>query len=268
MPGTFLDNLTSDDVAALFSHDVRTRVKAYWPLIAANLKERHLTSREAVLYVIGTIDAETLPKFSPGAEKTSARSRNIDKAGYAGIQDQGTVRPFGEYDSSTHLNKKGKLVVDHSLGNAHYRGKDDALMRARHGDPAIPDLNEGEKYRGRGFVQITGKYNYGVMQRMVGAELEINLLEHPEEAEDPETAAEIIACFLARHRSTIEKEMKAGHYKAARKVVNKQGLGSERIERVVTAYDAAQEKKAAKAQAARTMGPPRPPSTVGPQRMP
>jgi hypothetical protein len=45
----------------------------------------------------------------------------------------------------------------------------------------------------------------------------------------------------------IEKEMKAGHYKNARKVVNKQGLRWESIERIVTAYDAIQaQKKAAK----------------------
>lgn len=259
MAGTFLDNLTVGDVAALFPHSVRARVQSYWPLIAASLKERHLTSREMVLYVIGTIEAETRPTFSPGAEVSSKLSRTMDKAGYAGIQDAGTVRPFGQYDSSIAF-RKGKPVINHSLGNAYYRGKDDALMRARHGDAPIPDVNEGEKYRGRGFVQITGKYNYGVMQRQVGAELEVDLLQHPEQAEDPETAAEIMACFLARHRSMIEKEMKAHHYKSARHVVNKRDLGWEKIERIVHAYDAHQAKKASAA--ARTMGPPRPPATV------
>jgi hypothetical protein len=258
MAGTFLDHLTIGDVAALFPHSARSRVESNWPLIAASLKERHLTSREMVLYVIGTIEAETLPTFSPRAEVASRLSRTIDKAGYAGIQDPGTVRPFGQYDSSITF-KKGKPIVNHSLGNAYYRGKDDALMRARHGDAPIPDLNEGEKFRGRGFVQITGKYNYGVMQRQVGAELDVDLLKHPEQAEDPETAAEIMACFLARHRTTIEKEMKAQHYKGARHVVNRQNLGWEKIQRVVHAYDALAAKKAAAA--ARIMGPPRP-STV------
>ena len=267
MAGTFLDNITADDIAALFPHEAQNRIKAHWPLIASRLKEKHLTSREAVLYTVGTIAAETYPLFSPAPERASRHSKRIDKAGYAGIQDVGTVRPFGAYDSNITF-KKGKPEINKSLGNAYYRGKDDALMRARHGDAPIPDLNEGEKYRGRGFVQITGKYNYGVMQRMVGTELGIDLLEHPEEAETPETAAGILACFLARHRSAIEKEMKEGHYKAARKAVNRQGLHWEKIERVVTAYDAAQAKKASKAAAARAMGPPRPSSTVGPLRMP
>jgi peptidoglycan L-alanyl-D-glutamate endopeptidase CwlK len=267
MAGTFLDHLTSDDVAGLFPQAARSRIKAFWPLIAAQLKEHHLTSREAVLYTIGTISAETRPTFSPGPERSSRHSQRVDKAGYSGIQDAGTVRPFGAYDSTITF-KNGKPVINKSLGNAYYRGKDDALMRARHGDTEIPDLNEGEKYRGRGFVQITGKYNYGVMQRMVGGELGIDLLGQPEKAEDPETAARILACFLARHRSTIEKDMKAGHYRAARKVVNHQGLHWEKIERVVHGYDAAEAKKLAKAQAARTMGPPRPSSTVGPTRLP
>jgi putative chitinase len=258
MAGTFLDNLTTDDIAAMFPHEAQSRIKANWPLIAASLKEHHLTSREAVLYTIGTISAETWPTFSPAPERASKHSKTIDKASYAGIQDAGTVRPFGAYDSTVTFNKQGKPEINKSLGNAYYRGKDDALMRARHGDPPIPDLNEGEKYRGRGFVQITGKYNYGVMQRTVGPQLGIDLLQEPEKAEDPETAAKIMAIFLARHRSTIEKEMKDGHYKAARKVVNRQGLHWEKIERVVHAYDARQAKKAA----ARTMGPRQPPTAV------
>jgi len=266
MAGTFLDNLTIDDVAALFPPSANERLKANWPLIAEQLKERHLTSREAVLYVLGTIDAETKPTFAPDPEQSSKRSQTVDKAGYAGIHDAGTVRPFGKYDSTIRF-AKGKPIINKQLGNEYYRGKDDALMRARHGDPPIPDRNEGEKYRGRGFVQLTGKYNYTVMQRMVGTELDIDLVNNPEEAEDPETAAQIMACFLARHRSTIEKEMKAGDYEKARKVVNKQGLAWRKIERIVTAYDAAQEKKAAKAAAARVMGPPRP-STVIPRITP
>jgi hypothetical protein len=265
MAGTFLDNLTLADVVALFPHAASRRIRTHWPVIVASLKERHLTSREAVLYVLGTINAETLPVFSPDAERPSQLSRKTDNAGYAGIRDAGTIRPFGQYDSSIAF-RKGKAVINHSLGNAYYRGKDDALMRARHGDAPIPDLNEGEKYRGRGFVQITGKYNYGVMQRLVGEELEIDLLAHPEEAEEPETAAEILATYLARHRATIEKEMKAGHYEKARKVVNKQGLEWHKIERMVHAYDALQAKKAAKAAAAKTMGPPRPGTVVSPRR--
>jgi hypothetical protein len=243
--GTFLDNMTVDDVAAVFPPDARKNIKANWPIIADSLKRWHLTSRELVLYAIGTIDAETRPTFSSGAELRSSRSEKLDKAGYQGIQDPGTVRPFGQYDSTIRF-PKGKPVINKQLGNAYYRGKDDELMRARHGDPPVPDLNEGEKYRGRGFVQLTGKYNYGVMQRRVGAALDLDLLEEPEQAEDPATAADILACFLGSKRETIEKEMKAGNYRAARKAVNAQGLHWQKLQRVVTAYDQNQAKKVAK----------------------
>jgi hypothetical protein len=254
MAGTFLDNLTVDDVAAMFSPADRKRIKENWPLVAASLKRWHLTDRDIVLYVIATIDAETYPKFSPAAEQANKYSRKTDKAGYAGIQDPGTVRPFGAYDSTIRFDK-GKPVINKNLGNAYYRGKDDALMRARHGDPEIPDLNEGEKFRGRGFVQMTGRYNYGQMQRAVGGPLGIDLLEHPEVAEDPAVAAEIIACFISKRRQTTEQHLTAGEYKKARRVVNNLALHWEAIERVRDAYATIEAKRAAKGAASKTPAP-------------
>ena len=243
MAGTFLDELTVEDVLALFPPNAAERIKANWPLLAASLKEQHLTSREMVLYTLGTIDAETWPKFSPAPERPSRFSKSIDRAGYAGIQDSATTREFGSYDSTIRF-KNGKPIVNKGLGNAYYRGKDDALMRARHGDPAIPDLNEGEKFRGRGYVQITGRFNYERMQRTVGLALGIDLVEHPEFAERPDAAAAILACFLANHRQSIEKHMKAGHYKEARRVVNTHALHWEAIQRAVERFDHRRRRKA------------------------
>jgi predicted chitinase len=48
-------------------------------------------------------------------------------------------------------------------------------------------VGDGEKFKGRGFIQITGRYNY----KMAGDALGLPLEENPELAEDPEVAAEI-----------------------------------------------------------------------------
>jgi predicted chitinase len=54
---------------------------------------------------------------------------------------------------------------------------------------------DGAKYKGRGFIQITGRYNYQKAGEAVG----LNLLKNPELAEKPEVAAKIAVWFW-QHR--------------------------------------------------------------------
>ena len=54
---------------------------------------------------------------------------------------------------------------------------------------------DGAKYKGRGFIQITGRYNY----KRAGEALGLDLVNHPELAEDPATAAKIAVWFW-KHR--------------------------------------------------------------------
>lgn len=50
---------------------------------------------------------------------------------------------------------------------------------------------DGARYKGRGFIQLTGRYNY----RKAGQELGLPLEKHPELAEKPEVAAKIAVWF-------------------------------------------------------------------------
>lgn len=56
-------------------------------------------------------------------------------------------------------------------------------------------VGDGAKYKGRGFIQITGRYNY----KKAGEELGLPLEKHPELAEDPAIAAKIAVWFW-KHR--------------------------------------------------------------------
>merc|ERR1719410_2499719 len=53
---------------------------------------------------------------------------------------------------------------------------------------------DGVRYKGRGFIQITGRYNY----RLYGGIIGINLENNPTRAEDPDTAAQVALAYWDR----------------------------------------------------------------------
>jgi predicted chitinase len=55
---------------------------------------------------------------------------------------------------------------------------------------------DGVRFRGRGFVEITGRWDYDHF----GKELGIDLLSNPDEAMNPGTAAEILAMFFKERK--------------------------------------------------------------------
>ena len=98
------------------------------------------------------------------------------------------TKPFDLYDAGT---KKGK-----GLGNT--------------------QPGDGPRFKGRGFVQLTGRSNYTV----VGKQLKIDLTGSPDDANDPTIAGRILAQFLKNKESAIRSAVKKGDLKTARKLVN------------------------------------------------
>jgi hypothetical protein len=88
---------------------------------------------------------------------------------------------------------------------------------------------DGARYRGRGFVQLTGADNYSRYTVAAG----VDLVGRPELANSPEVAALLLALFLANHATGMRAALAAGRYAAARKLVNGGAHGLEEFKGAV-----------------------------------
>ena len=91
--------------------------------------------------------------------------------------------------------ESGQLQYVRELGGDLYLSKyDTGTLAARLGNTPALD-GDGQKYCGRGLIQITGRHNY--QQCSVGVFGDERLLELPELLEQPRWAAESAAWFLS-----------------------------------------------------------------------
>jgi peptidoglycan L-alanyl-D-glutamate endopeptidase CwlK len=122
---------------------------------------------------------------------------------------------------------------------------DEKVSRFNSSDPADPskrfdlyagrlgnrDRADAERYRGRGFVQLTGRDNY----RTYADRLGVPLLDVPERANDPETASRILAAFIGDKRSRAKYAILGHDLATARKLVNGGRHGLDRFTKAFVA---------------------------------
>ncbi|MGF6528596.1 C1 family peptidase [Variovorax sp. PvP013] len=84
---------------------------------------------------------------------------------------------------------------------------------------------EGGRFRGRGFVQLTGRTNYEKYGQRIG----LPLIDQPELANAPEVAAVLLAEFLADHAASLRDAVAQRDHRAARRLVNGGAHGLERF---------------------------------------
>lgn len=96
------------------------------------------------------------------------------------------AHPFNKYDNKTDLGNKG-----------------------------YPD---GANFKGRGFVQLTGRANYTRYSAQLG--LDDLLIREPELANEPVTAAQLLALFLKDNEARIRKALESNDLSEARKAIN------------------------------------------------
>src|SRR5215469_10387956 len=81
------------------------------------------------------------------------------------------------------------------------------------GNIGAPD---GANFRGRGFIQLTGRFNYARYGHEIGADLVAN----PELANDTQIAAKLLAEFLADSEDRIREALAGNDLATARRLVN------------------------------------------------
>ena len=94
------------------------------------------------------------------------------------------------------------------------------------GNQGPPD---GANFRGRGFVQFTGRANYTRYAQQINQPL----VASPDLACDPAIAAQLLACFLASRESSIRRALAANDLATARRLVNG---GSNGLDRFTSAF--------------------------------
>jgi peptidoglycan L-alanyl-D-glutamate endopeptidase CwlK len=96
------------------------------------------------------------------------------------------------------------------------------------GNTGPPD---GERYRGRGYVQLTGRFNYRQYGQAIG--LGDKLEKDPDLASRADIAGRLLSAFLKSKERRIKEALVAGDLTTARKLVNG---GSHGLDRFTDAY--------------------------------
>ncbi|HZU34768.1 MAG TPA: glycoside hydrolase family 19 protein [Gemmataceae bacterium] len=147
------------------------------------LKDNGITSKRAQANILAQVNAEC--GFMPRTEGNYSASTLLKY--YGPQQTRNKVRFQTLQDAQAVVNQGPEAVFEKIYGG-------------RMGNTAPGD---GYKYRGRGYIQLTGKDNY----RRVGAAIGENLVSNPDRANDPKVATKVLLNFLgvsAANQASLE----------------------------------------------------------------
>lgn len=178
--GSPIDKVNADLVVKVFKTQViRDRVTQFWPSIKQAMIERGLSDAIMVAMALATIFTEDATFDLVDEAPTKSNSSDLND-------------PDKLYDAYD------KNPTARILGNT--------------------EKGDGSRYHGRGFIQLTGRWNYG----HYGDKIKVELLTRPNEANVLENAANLLAWYLAERQTKIRAALRQTppDYAAARFAVN------------------------------------------------
>ncbi len=164
-------------------------------LVTGSPHEKFLTSAA----VAAGIKGEELAQF---LGQTAHESNN-----FKDLVELGGSNYFKKYEPVFKKDKKKKFVMDPKTGKPkNFNPKATRLGNTMPGD--------GEKYKGRGYIQLTGKYNYEQASKALG----LDLVKNPQLVEKPEVAAKVAVWFWQNRVQSKVSDF--GDTKASTKPIN------------------------------------------------
>lgn len=152
----------------------------------------------------GNIESN-VPYVLAGLEEFDLLDRDMLLMAFATIGvETGRFEPIDEYKSRYNTVPGGEPFAKYGPGTRIGQN----LGNTEPGD--------GARYKGRGYIQLTGRANY----RRIGEALGVNLEEVPELANDPAIAGRILAAYLKSAEDRIRTALNRGDMTTARRVVN------------------------------------------------
>ena len=166
-----------------------------------------------------SITQQQLQQILPNAGQTAGVFVPVLNTAMVRFQIIGTKRVAAFIAQIGH--ESGQFRYVRELGNDQYLSKyDTGSLAKRLGNTPEAD-GDGQKYRGRGLIQITGRANYTTC----GEALALDLVNHPELLEKPQHACMSAAWFWASRGlntladagqfDTITRRINGGHNGAA-----------------------------------------------------
>jgi hypothetical protein len=201
-------------------------IRKYLPFILKELQSRKLGDLDMLLMALATIRAET-SSFAPISEGIYGGHWDLKRNKWV----PGNTTMVKEAQPKDPLHPKDtKTPVSHPYDR--YDNMTKGLGNTGcHVDPAGKSWCDGERYRGRGFCQLTGRTNYERIGRQIG----VNLVDDPDRVFDEDVAPKILAQFLKNNEATIRDALKWGNLPLARRMVNG---GSNGLSDFTTAFNA------------------------------
>jgi len=158
-------------------------------LIKAALQKQGITDPKYIAATLGNVMKET-------GGKSQSENLNYGKTDNTRIRSIFGKRAAGKTDAELDAIKKDPQ----QMGEMMY-GKDTKIgLQMGNNEPG-----DGFKYRGRGFIQLTGKSNYSAASKAIYGD--DRLVKNPDLVNDPAVAAEVSAWYMKKGQAGMAKSM-------------------------------------------------------------